>query len=256
MGFSQCLIEIRKAGLGNHLISSTNHFWTNARLVKVLGSRCVLANLAADATQRFNSTSRPLRRPSQFNLSSLTWARKSISGSQECHYLDTTSPSTRMKSSIWSPAPEPLPLAQGSPKLFLLRRKSSVHCLVCEKIKDVWLLLSRIVSLKGGRMLFTANFRVLIWNRCELLQRQYWAKSWEKCVHSDLERATFSGGQNTHMKKKHTEESIILKIKERIENICTIFFLNVNNIFKNKFKTKGNRKCIFMHAISIVRSNF
>lgn len=110
----------------SEITNKPNHFRTKAQLMK----------------DREADTSRRLVKPSQFNLSSLTWTRKSISGSQECHYPGTTSPPPDWSPQFWSATPGPLPLAQGSPKWFLLRRKSSVHRLVCEKIKDVWLLLS------------------------------------------------------------------------------------------------------------------
>lgn len=61
--------------------------------MEVLGSWCVIGKAGSRShTQRSHQTSRPVQRPSQFNLSSLTWPRKSISGSQECHYLATTRP--------------------------------------------------------------------------------------------------------------------------------------------------------------------
>lgn len=69
-----------------------NISWRKPYLWRFWEAGVSLVNLAADLTQRFHQTSRHVRRPSQFNLSSLTWPRKSISGSQECHYLATTRP--------------------------------------------------------------------------------------------------------------------------------------------------------------------
>lgn len=176
--------------------------------MEVLGSWCVIGKPGSRSHTKVSPDFPPCTetipvQPEQLNMAQkvhLWVSGMSLSG----HHP----PPTQLKSSIRSSTPEPLPLAQGSPKWFLLRGKSSIHCLVCEKIKDVWPLLSWMVPLKGGRMSFTANFGVLIMNGRGLLQGQYWAKSREKCVHREHERAT--SNEHSSNEKGHSEESLIL----------------------------------------------
>lgn len=79
-----------------------------------------------------------------------------------------TPPSLNLQSSIQSSTPEPLPLAQGSLKWFLLRENPPSAAL-CEKIKDVWVLFSTVqwkVEKRAGksrRMPFIRNVGVPLW---------------------------------------------------------------------------------------------
>lgn len=68
-----------------------------------------------------------------------------------------------LQSSIQSSTPKPLPLAKGSLKWFLLR-ENPPSAVLCEKIKDVWVLFSTVqwkVEKRAGesrRMSFIRNF--------------------------------------------------------------------------------------------------
>lgn len=103
--FPSAWLKLGKMDEPPRLILSTNHFLTGALLVEVLGSWCVIGKAGSRShTQRSHQTSRPVQRPSQIDLSSLTWPRKSISGSQECHYLATTRPHpTQIFNSVFNP---------------------------------------------------------------------------------------------------------------------------------------------------------
>lgn len=139
-------------------------FLSEALLVELLGAsgasiKSVLLHLWKDFIQKVSRFPKlpSLYRPSQFNLSSLNGSLESISGPQECHYLTVTPPS-----------PEPLPMAQGSLKWFLLR-ENPLSAASCEKIKDVWLLFSTVqwkVEKRAGksrRMSFIRIFGVPLW---------------------------------------------------------------------------------------------